>query len=894
MPPVGAAVAGLLGIGGGALTFGGIGTALIKVAAGMGLSYVAKALAGKPEDLLGGDQGRPSGVQATLISGDSLPRAFIIGKYATAGRGVYLKPWGETNKTPHAYLVQVVALSDLPITGVRNIYVDDQKITWPAGAEGPRGYAVPEFRKNGIDYLWIKVHLGGQGSADAYLVDKFQSAGARDWTNNHVGKGVAYAIITSRYSEKLYDGRPECLFVIDGIPLYDPTKDVSIGGTHNWNNPATFTWSANPAVMIYNIMRGIRQPFLTPSGPGGANEYAWVYGLQTVAAAQLPLSSWNAAINECELEVTNRDGSKNAQFRAGGDISYNTEAGAEIEELLKACNGRIADCGGIYKIKVGAASSVGTPVFTFTDDNLMTTDAHEFAMFPPLDEVINGIDATFVAPGDAWSEKALPPKHREAFIDQDDRRHNIADISYRRVWDKAQAQRLSQAILKESRRFRRHVIVLPPEAYVVEPLDFVQWTSSRNGYTDKLFRVESVSDLASGDQVLGIQEVDPTDYDWTPADEAIIPDGVQAIDVPPPQAIFGFAASGQISAGGDGRSIAVIRVGWTAADLDDVDKVMFEVRLAPGGAIVCRTEMHAPEIGFFDIANGINGATSYEVRAIFDDVNGHRDFTWSAWLPVTTPNTKIVANEILGSLITLINQGSAAGKVITEQVLPAPAGFQTLYRITVYGSGASPVASGMYLYVTTTGIPGVIFDAAQFAVGPFSSVPADVATKAKVFPFLIENGIVKLKRGLIQKLQAGQIDANAIRAEHLYADKLDVYKIKAVHIAGGEMSELLGTGSALNAAVTVRKKGGVVLVGNFHYIVDRNDRMKIGIVKPDGSVVKNSTWNLEPNADMEGIATVVGVDTKGSGDRTYTLKKLSGSANATFNQPQLVALRVLD
>ena len=41
--------------------------------------------------------------------------------------------------------------------------------------------------------------------------------------------------------------------------------------------------------------------------------------------------------------------------------------------------------------------------------------------------------------------------------------------------------------LKDSRRFRRHTVVLPPEARALGPLDVVAWTSVRNGYEDKLF-----------------------------------------------------------------------------------------------------------------------------------------------------------------------------------------------------------------------------------------------------------------------------------------------------------------------------------------------------------------------------------------------------------------------
>jgi hypothetical protein len=275
------------------------------------------------------------------------------------------------------------------------------------------------------------------------------------------------------------------------------------------------------------------------------------------------------------------------------------------------------------------------------------------------------------------------------------------------------------------------------------------------------------------------------------------------------------------------------------------------------------------------------------VRATLDDYDGHRSFTWSNWLTVTTTNVKINENEIIGSLLNLINAGSASGKVITQQVFPAPAGFQTLYQITVYGLGLSPSASGLYVYVTSSGVPGVIIDADDFAIGPFSSVPGDVATKAQVFPFKIEGGTVKIKRCNVEILQADQIDAGAITA-----DKIQVGTITADKIKGAEISELIGGGSNIDAKVKVQKKGGIILVGNFDYEVDDHDSMKVAIVRQDGGTVKNSTWSLKPNAKIKGTATVMGAISKdASGEQTYELKKTSGKG--TFENAQLFAFRVL-
>ena len=53
---------------------------------------------------------------------------------------------------------------------------------------------------------------------------------------------------------------------------------------------------------------------------------------------------------------------------------------------------------------------------------------------------------------------------------------------------------LMLSALKEAQRARRHTFVLGPEAFILEPGDIISWTSERNGYINKDFRVDGVGD----------------------------------------------------------------------------------------------------------------------------------------------------------------------------------------------------------------------------------------------------------------------------------------------------------------------------------------------------------------------------------------------------------------
>ena len=86
----------------------GVGLFALQMAVGIGLNYAARALAGKPK--------APGfSVQGKLQAGGDVPRSFMMGYGATAGSLVYANTWGQVDNSPNAYLVQVIALSDLPV-----------------------------------------------------------------------------------------------------------------------------------------------------------------------------------------------------------------------------------------------------------------------------------------------------------------------------------------------------------------------------------------------------------------------------------------------------------------------------------------------------------------------------------------------------------------------------------------------------------------------------------------------------------------------------------------------------------------------------------------------------------------------------------------------------------
>lgn len=637
-----------------AWTIGGfaIGATLLQAAAEIGLNLLAKALAGEPE--------KPTfSIQGKLQSGGDLPRSFQVGFTATAGSLVYANEWGNSSKTPNAYSVQVIALSDLPISELVEVWVNGEKVTLDATAHAEYGRPVLEYRLDGKDFLWIKFHDGTQTEVDHYLVDKFLSS-ERPYEATRVGYGVAYVVCTSRVQEELFTGFPQFKFAVNGIKLYDPSKDATVGGIgpHRWDDRSTWGGDGDhlPVVQTYNLLRGIT--------------YAdqWLYGLQNMPAARLPVDHWIAQIAKCRL--SNASTGNKPIYRSGGEIQVNAQITEAISAMMTTCQGKVSEIGGVYKAHVGAP---GTASFSFDDDEIVSTAGQSFTPFFGLADTINGISAKYPSPDEGWNTKVAPPLYSSQFEVEDGHRRLMADVSLDFVPYPAQVQRLMKSALEEARRARRQTFVLPPAYFGIEPGDIVSWTSARNGYVNKLFRVDGVIDDANLDVMVDLTEVDPVDYDWDQEVDYRAPvDGYVGKPFPPPQPMQGWVVEPyEIRDSSSRNRRPGIKV-KCASDQDDVQNVRVKVRLKSSEAVVFDSDATPYDDPYEWVLSGqwTLPDTLYQASGRFLPYSDRRT-EWSAWIDVTTPNIQLIADDILdGAIISAkINDAAIiASKIATDAV----------------------------------------------------------------------------------------------------------------------------------------------------------------------------------------------------------------------------------
>lgn len=563
---------------------------LVNTVSSIAMSALATAIRGKP------DQRQPGITTNTTTAGGTVPQRLIFGTYATAGQMVCPPMVYATDGNPNEWLTYVISLADKPVTALGRIFVDGQALTIdgnPAASANGDAMGVTVQATPGPDGLrdkiFIRFHDGRQTTPDAYLRRVFGTYPARPWTADMIGTGVAYAVITfkGKAQDGDYQGFPSVKFEVDGHPLYDPRD-----GAQNPANETTWKFTRNPAVIAYNILRGIAMP-------GGDR---WGVGATTFILSQVI-----AAANVCAELVPVEGGGNRARYIAGLEVSVADEPHTALTEVVKAMAGDVADMGGTWLLMAGEPDG---PVLSITDDDIIVTDSRSLRPYPGLDETYNAIHASYPDPGQQWEAKEAVPLYNADYEAKDGGRRLIAEVDFPAVAAPRQVRALMREMLADHRRHRTHVITLPPDALGVAVGQHIAWSSVINGYVTKLFKVMALRiDPVSLCVALTITERDPADYDYDAGSDGRLPTIPSAQPVVPALVgLMGFNPQ-PVNAGGKPG----IRIGWNAEVR--ADAIAWTIRLKSDLSVVSRGSTADVAVGAVTLTAGLLPAREYLVSA---------------------------------------------------------------------------------------------------------------------------------------------------------------------------------------------------------------------------------------------------------------------------------------
>lgn len=812
---------------------------VLEVGTAIGLSYAAKALAGTPATTAATTDNFST--QGAIATAGDVPRSFNVGYSVTAGSLVYVNTWGtiqpgaQTQPTPNAYLTQVIALSDLPGGTLQEFWVNGALVTINS-TEDSYGFEITEYTIAAQPYLWIRYYDGTQTTADTFLTGTVSSAD-RPYDTTRIGKGIAYVVVTSLVNDTLWTGFPTYKFALSGIPLYDPTKDDTNGGSgaQRYSDPTTWGGDGDqlPAVQIYNILRGFSY--------GGA----WMYGLQNATAARLPALNWNAQIDKCRATITGVSGPE-ATYRSGVQISIDTQPVNAIETLLTACQGKLSEIGGFYKIHLGTPD---TPSFSFTDDDILSTEIQTFTPFFGLADSINGITGSYPDPTQGWNTTVAPAQYDATFEAQDGNRRLLANPTFDAVPYAEQVQRLMSSALAEARRARQHAIVMPPEYWIVEPGDVGTWTSARNGYSAKQFRVDGTIDQANLDTAFSLTEVDPTDYDWDHSVDFTAPTSGPTISLrPAPQGIVDWSVAPATLTDADGISRRpAIAMSWDG-NMPGVVGVQYQVRKASDQTIVTGGRTDQLAAGTIIISQSLLPDFAYEVQGQYLP-SSPRDMLWSDWLPVTTPNVLITAADLDASIVyqytTVIDQVQAQVDDLNQRM-------STLVS-QLGAQGWTDIQSVRSQLSSTSG-------AAMAAIGTVSTVATDAASAVADLEGTVSAQFGTVDTTITEHTTAiATLDGYAAGSWGVVID-VDGNVVGAVHLDGSAASSVFGvTASTFQVSAPGVSGGAAVPVFTIASVGGVNKIALLGDMIVDGSI----TTQKMTVTDLSSITADLGTITTG-------------------------------
>lgn len=650
-------VGGLLAAGKAFLASGTVAAlaakAALQLVVGRGLSLLAQRLRGKPEQP--GIENQFQGRNASDADG------FGLGRHAVKGHRNWHGASGDNNKWYH----EVVELGGLPGATLERLIIDgeysDLGDDYSEGSDVFGKIIVSKNKDSDNHRAFIKYYDGTQTVADPMLVARC-GTGDHAWTADHKLQGKPYAILSYYFDRKRFPrGVPDKTYEMMSIPLYDPRKDSSVGGSgaHRWNDPDTWEQSENPVVLIYNIMRGI-------TAPNGA-----VWG-GACDAEDLPLPNWIAAMNACDVVYEGRP-----KYRAGLYVKWTDIPADIVRKFLSACGGQMVDQGGTWYISVDAPE---TATVTITDDDVLVSEPSERKPFPGLEGTFNGVTLTFPDPALLWN--ANPDfTYRNATWVAEDGGERIADLKLEACSYPEQGKQLARALAEDNRRFLGHRLPLPPEYSVLRPLNTLAYDSAFNGYSNKLFEIgEMAKDLRNFNSTLSVRERDPND--WTPLIGLELPSLPTAGAVPRPDAgLPGFDIVPVTVDDGNGNRRITFKLIWNAAAIEDtVAGLAYQLRLTGTEELILNGDIADVSEGVLFLPGDYIPGTGYDARG--KALSRVRDTDWTPWISETAP---AVSDQVR---IVQLSTGAQVFTYDASGANPSPA--NTTFTASVRGAVSTP------------------------------------------------------------------------------------------------------------------------------------------------------------------------------------------------------------
>jgi hypothetical protein len=382
-------------------------------------------------------------------------------------------------------------------------------------------------------------HLGTDDqTADARMMELLPG----EWTSEHRLRGIAYLVVELDYNQDVYSsGLPNISAVIRGAKVYDPRT-------------GTTAWSSNPALLLRHYAQ---HPLGGNLGEDGVND------AHCIAAANACDVSTDYTVVRDGVEVTET----RKLYEAGTVFTSGVRPADSINELCEAMAGKWCFVGNELIMRAGQYVS---PSMSLGDADFGDSAGIIVQPQAAREHLVNLVTGTFADEFADYKIVDFPAVNADTYIEIDGAELPL-ETELTAVTHVGQAQQVSAVMLRDA---RQALVITAPfklAAYPLQVFDTVTLTSSRYGWTSKVFEVVGRKWTLEGLIELTLKETDPSIFAFGSSFSAV--DVAPNSNLPLPWVVpqvTGVVVTSGTTELTDGSIITRTRVSWDSVAAESV------------------------------------------------------------------------------------------------------------------------------------------------------------------------------------------------------------------------------------------------------------------------------------------------------------------------------------
>ena len=411
----------------------------------------------------------------------------IYGERLVGGTRVFI----ETSGTDNTYLYVALVLSEGEVNSIEEIRVDDKVVTFDGalthGTTREVASSDSNFFKDSTSHIQVQAFMGTDDQVASSVLTPLSS-----WGSNHRLRGICYLALRFKWNQDVFGGIPVVQAKVKGKKVVTLASNLS---------EQTASFSTNPAFCLLDYLRNER------------------YG-KGIATANLDLQSFYDASQVCETQVTPFSGGSDINiFDCNAVVDTSKKVLDNVRDIIKGMRGYLPYVQGKYKLVI---ETIATASVSLTEDDIIGGYA---LAAPTKNSKFNRVIVSYINPDRNYQvdEVQFPPIDDSGLASADQHATmKTADggfllehrADFRTITSTYQAEEMAEIILRRSREAIGLSLNCGFKAYELHIGDIVNVSLSSLGFSNKAFRVISMTFAEDYTINLQLVEYQASHYTW--------------------------------------------------------------------------------------------------------------------------------------------------------------------------------------------------------------------------------------------------------------------------------------------------------------------------------------------------------------------------------------------